>query len=117
MLASRLAGPNKAVPSLPDSEWWLRKTKQKNSVACSCVPTLHVLVESSYVLDVVLTFWIWIVNKQSMSDRLVMCLCLTVSPVQSTHDHCMGQASGTTCDNDVMEKAIKALARRRPTAR
>ena len=31
-------------------------------------------------------------------------LCLTVSPVWSTHDHCTRQASGMTCDGDVMEK-------------
>ena len=29
---------------------------------------------------------------------------LTVSPVRSTHDHCTRQASGMTCDSDVMEK-------------
>ena len=57
VLASRLAGPNKAVPSLPDS-MVAEKNETKNSAACSCIPTLHVLVESSYVSHVVLTFWI-----------------------------------------------------------
>ena len=35
-LASRLAGPDNAVPSLPDSDSWLSKKKQKKSEACSC---------------------------------------------------------------------------------
>ena len=34
-LASRLAGPGNAVPSLPGSDSWLSKEKQKNSGACS----------------------------------------------------------------------------------
>ena len=52
-LAGRLAGPDNAVPSLPDSDSWPSEKKQKNPGARSCVPTLHVLVESSYILDVV----------------------------------------------------------------
>ena len=31
-------------------------------------------------------------------------LCLTVSPVRSTHDQCTRQASDMTCDSDVIEK-------------
>ena len=52
-LASRLAGPDNAVPSLPGSDSWLSKKKQKK------VRTLflHVLVQSSYILDVVGTSW------------------------------------------------------------
>ena len=35
-LARRLAGPDNAVPSLPGSNSWLSKKKQKKSEACSC---------------------------------------------------------------------------------
>ena len=50
-----------------------------------------------------------VVNKHAsitVNVGLVMhlWLCLTVSHVRSTHDHCMRQASGLTCDSDVMEK-------------
>ena len=34
--ASRLAGTDNAVPSLPGSDSWLSKKKQKKSEACSC---------------------------------------------------------------------------------
>ena len=34
--ASRLAGPDNDVPSLPGSDSWLSKKKQKKSEACSC---------------------------------------------------------------------------------
>ena len=54
-LASRLAGPENAVPSLPGSDSWLSKRKQKKIRSLF----LHVLVQSSYILDVVGTFWIW----------------------------------------------------------
>ena len=52
VLASRLASPDNAVPSLPGSDSWLSKKKQKNSGACS-------LSSYFYILDVVGTFWIW----------------------------------------------------------
>ena len=54
-LASRLAGPDNAVPSLPGSDSWLSKKKQKKIRSLF----LHVLamVQSSYILDVVRTFW------------------------------------------------------------
>ena len=35
-LASRLAGPDNAVPGLPGSDSWLSKKKQKKSEPCSC---------------------------------------------------------------------------------
>ena len=54
-LASRLAGPDNAVPRLPGSHSWLSRKKQK--IIRSLF--LHVLVQSSYILDVVGTFWIW----------------------------------------------------------
>ena len=41
----RLAGPDNAVPSLPGSDSWLRKKKIRSLF-------LHVLVQSSYILDV-----------------------------------------------------------------
>ena len=52
-LASRLAGPDNAVPGLPGSDSWLSNKKKIRSL----FP--HVLVQSSYILDVVGTFWIW----------------------------------------------------------
>ena len=67
-LASRLAGPDNAVQSLPSSDSWLSEKNKKIPGACSCascVSTLHVLVESSYILEAVATFWIWIVNKHA----------------------------------------------------
>ena len=53
-LARRLAGPDNAVPSLPGSDSWLSKRKQKKKIGSLF---LHVLVQSSYILDVVGTFW------------------------------------------------------------
>ena len=55
-LASRLAGPDNAVPSLPGSDSWLRKRNNKKKIRSSF---LHILVQSSYILDVVGTLWIW----------------------------------------------------------
>ena len=52
--ASRLAGPDNAVPRLPGSDSWL--SEKKKSGACSCTSWC---TESSYILDVVGTFWIW----------------------------------------------------------
>ena len=49
-LARRLAGPDNAVPSLPGSDSWLSKKKQKKKIRSLF---LHVLVQSSYILDVV----------------------------------------------------------------
>ena len=53
--ASRLAGPDNAVPSLPGSDSWLSEKKQQQKKIRSLF--LHVLVQSSYILDVVGTFW------------------------------------------------------------
>ena len=53
-LANRLAGPDNAIPSLPGSDSWLSKKKQKKNP--KLVP-VHVLVQSSYIFDVVGTFW------------------------------------------------------------
>ena len=53
-LASRLAGPDNAVPSLPGSDSWLSKKKQQKKIRSLF---LHVLVQSSYIFDVVGTFW------------------------------------------------------------
>ena len=52
-LARRLAGPDNAVPSLPGSESWLSKKETEKIRSLF----LHVLVQSSYILDVVGTFW------------------------------------------------------------
>ena len=55
-LARRLAGPDNAVPSLPGSDSWLSKKKQKKIRSLF----LHVLVQSSYILDVVGTYGCWV---------------------------------------------------------
>ena len=47
-LARPLAGPDNAVPSLPGSDSWLSEKKQKKIRSLF----LHVLVQSSYILDV-----------------------------------------------------------------
>ena len=52
-LARPLAGPDNAVPSLPGSDSWLSEKKQKKIRSLF----LHVLMQSSYILDVVGTFW------------------------------------------------------------
>ena len=52
-LARPLAGPDNAVPSLPGSDSWLSEKLQKKIRSLF----LHVLVQSSYILDVVGTFW------------------------------------------------------------
>ena len=52
-LARRLAGPDNAVPSLPGSDSWLSKKKQKRSEACSCTSWCS----QATFLDVVRTFW------------------------------------------------------------
>ena len=110
--ASRLAGPDDAVPSLPGSDSWLSKRNKKKFRSLF----LHVLVQSSYILlvDVVWTFWIWSSTNMHRSllywarhAPLTLCmLCDCVTCVRSTHDHCTRQASasGMTCDSDVMEK-------------
>ena len=56
-LASRLAGPDNAVPGLPGSDSWLIMSKKERKKIRSLF--LHILVQSSYILDVVGTFWIW----------------------------------------------------------
>ena len=61
-LASRLAGPDNAVPRLPGSDSWLSKKKQKKKIRSLF---LHVLVQSSYISDVVGTFWHLVVNKHA----------------------------------------------------
>ena len=52
-LARRLAGPDNAAPSLPGSDSWLSKKETEKIRSLF----LHVLVQSSYILDVVGTFW------------------------------------------------------------
>ena len=98
-LARPLAGPDNAVPSLPGSDSWLSEKKQKKKKIRSLF--LHVLVQSSYILDVVGTFWML-----ALVSRLWLCLTVHVhvSPVRSTHDQCTRQASDMTCDSDVIEK-------------
>ena len=93
-LARRLAGPDNAVPSLPGSDSWPSKKKQKNP---KLVPArlgavkLHFLhFRRRNILDVGLVTRLW--------------LCLTVSPVRSTHNQCTRHASDMTCDSDVIEK-------------
>ena len=56
-LARPPAGPDNAVPSLPSlpgSDSWLSEKKQKKKIRSLF---LHVLVQSSNILDVVGTFW------------------------------------------------------------
>ena len=43
-------------------------------------------------------------RQQTLHVGLVERLCLTVSPVRSTHDHCTRQASDMACGSDAMEK-------------
>ena len=49
-LARPLAGPDNAVPSLPDSDSWLSEETKK--IRSLFLLFLHVLVQSSYILDV-----------------------------------------------------------------
>ena len=44
-------------------------------------------------------------RQQTLHVGLVARLCLTASPVRSTHDQCTQQASGMACDSDVMENS------------
>ena len=95
-LARRLAGPDNAVPSLPGSDSWLSKKKQKNP---KLVPARLGAVKLHFrccrnILDV------------GLVTRLWLCLTVTVSPVRSTPDPCTRQAmaSDMTCDSDVIEK-------------
>ena len=54
-LASRLAGPENAVPVFRGSDSELSKKKRKKFRSLF----LHVLLKSRYILDVVGTIWIW----------------------------------------------------------
>ena len=86
-LASRLAGPDNAVPSLPGSDSWLSKKKQKKNRSLF----LHVLVQSSYILDVV--------GTSDLPLTLFDCVtCAIYSRVP-----CTRQDSGMICDSDVIE--------------
>ena len=94
-LARPLAGPDNTVPSLPGSDSWLSEKKQKKNP--KLVPARLGAVKLCIhfrccrnILDVGLVTRLW--------------LCLTVSPVRSTHDQCTRQASDMTCDSDVIEK-------------
>ena len=110
------------------AEW--KETKKIRSLF------LHVLVQSSYILDVVGTFWIWSSTNMPRSRLPALgssrafdfvWLCHLCDLRDATHDHCSTrQASGMTCESDVVKvmlwkwcngKAIEALAGRRPTAR
>ena len=88
-IASRLAGPDNAVPSLPGSDNWLSKKKQKKIRSLF----LHVLVQSSYILEVVGTFWM-LGSSRAFDFVWLFHLC----------NQCTRQASDMTCDSDVMEK-------------
>ena len=89
---------------------WVKRNKKKTKNRSLFQ---HFLVQSSYILDVVGTFWM--LGSSLAFDR---CLTVTVvSPVRSTHDQCTRQASDMTCNSDVIEKPSRALAGRRPTAR
>ena len=123
IIASRLAGPDNAVPSLPGSNSWLSKKKQTNKKLRSLF--LHVLVQSSYILDVVGSEHFGSGSQQTSitvacSVALVthLWLCLTVSPVRSTHES--RSVYATSQRHDLWQwcngKAIEALAGRRPTA-
>ena len=61
------------------AEWKETTTKKKKFRSLF----LHVLVQSSYILDVVGTF-----RMLGSSAVTRLWLCLTVSPVRSSHDHC-----------------------------
>ena len=102
-LASRRAGPDYAVSSLPGSDSWLSKKKQKNP---ELVPARLGAVKLHFrccrnILDLVL-------NKHaSITVGLATCLwlCSTVSTVRSTQSiYSRSLAIGMTCDSDVMEK-------------
>ena len=103
-LASRLADPDNVVPSLPGSDSWLSKKKQKKirSFFKSFTPWWR----SSYILDVVRTFWTWSWTNNwpvaCRARRLVIWLCHLCDLLM--HDRCTRQASGMTCDSDVIEK-------------
>ena len=77
-LARRLAGPDNAVRSLPGSDSWLSKKKQKNP---RLVPARLGAVKLHFrccrnILDV------------GLVTRLWLCLTVTVLSVRSTHDPC-----------------------------
>ena len=102
-LASRLAGPDYAVPSLPGSDSWLSKRNKKNP---EVVPARLGAVKLHFrccrnILDLV-------VNKHaSITVGLVtrLWLCLTVSPVWSTQSiysrslYATGRGICMTCDS------------------
>ena len=115
-LVSRLAGPDNAVPSLPGSHSWLSEKKQKKIRSLF----LHVLVQSSYILDVVGTFWIWSSTNTSRSLLVRrLWLCLTVSRI--TCAIYSRSLYATSQRHDLWQwcngKAIEALVGRHPTAR
>ena len=84
---------------------WVKRNKKKIP---ELVQILHVLVEVQLHIRCCRNILDLVVNKQ-----LTCCMsgsppgCLTVSPMRSTHNHCTRQASGMTCDSDVMEKPSK----------
>ena len=102
-LASRLAGPENAVPVFRGSDIELSKKKRKKFRSLF----LHVLLKSRHILDVVGTFWIWssttsitVAHRARCSTNLFDCVTCAI---YSRRDHCTRQASGMTYDIDVME--------------
>ena len=95
------------TPSLPGSDRWLSKKKQKKIRSLF----LHILVQSSYILDVVGTFWIW--SSTNMPQSLLQCWarhapltlfdCVTCA-IYSRSLYATSQWHDLCCDSDVMEK-------------
>ena len=118
-LASRLAGPDNAVLSLTGSDSWLSKKKKKNSGALSSPSRLGNWWRSSYILDVVRTFWIW----SSTNNWPVACgarhLAVSLGHLCDllTYDHWYATSQRHDLWQWCNGKAIEALAGRRPTAR
>ena len=103
-LASRLAGPDNAVPCLPAADSWLSKKKPKKY--SELVPSPATFQMSEHFGSGC---------RQTLHVGLVACLwlCLTASPGRSTHDQCTQQASGMACDSDLSRRwrgAVQQLA-------
>ena len=90
-LASRLAGPDNAVPSLPGSDSWLSKKKQKKkSEDCSCTSWCS----QAIFLMLLEHFGCWARHAPLTLFDCVTCAIYS----RSVYATCM------TCDSDVMEK-------------
>ena len=112
--ASRLAGPDNAVPSLPGSDS-CRLSKKKKKFR-SLFKSFTSWWRSSYILDVVRTFWMWSSTNNwpvACRARGLVADCVTCAITVGYATSQRHDLSRQWCNG----KAIEALAGRRPTAR